>query len=119
MQRTDGGVLQLDLNEPVSVTVKATVLPFAATFSPALGSTWSGSQQPDALTQVNTFAAPSTPQASVDVTLVFDFVPDSTGAYPAATKYSVVVQGSSGSAIEDEVVPPPIASITFRFETKP
>ena len=118
MQETSPGQFQVSLNENISITVTAALEPFAATFG-VDGAAISGPTASPAsdLEQSVSFSCPGTAGQTVTATLVFDFIPDSTGAYPPGSNYSVVIAGANGATDNDEIVPPPISSRTVFFST--
>jgi hypothetical protein len=118
MTETSPGQFQVNLNENISITVAATFDPFAATFA-VDGAPINGPAPNPAndLEQSVSFSCPGTAGHTVTATLVFDFIPDSTGAYPPGSNYSIVIAGANGTTDNDQIVPPPISSRTVFFNT--
>jgi hypothetical protein len=116
MTEDSAGFLQVVAGEQVEIAVAKTLGPFAATFSSPIGASWdSASMSPDGLTETNVFSAPSA-GSIVIVTILYDFVPDSTGNFPAGDQYVQTVTGSrSGAATPTTIPPPPINSQTLTF----
>jgi hypothetical protein len=116
MTEDSDGFLQIVLGEQVTIAVAKTLGPFAATFSSPVGASWdSASMSADGLTETNIFTAPSA-GSTVIVTILYDFVPDSTGNFPAGDRYVQTVTGSrSGAATPTTIPPPPINSQTLTF----
>jgi hypothetical protein len=124
MTEKPDGSLQVAPTEVITVVVTKKFASFAATFTPlktvglaGVGASWDGeAASPDGLTVTNTFTAPPTPGVTVIATIIFDFKPDSSGAFIAGDKYDLRVTGSQGgAATPTSIFPPPITAQTLIF----
>jgi hypothetical protein len=117
MTQNPDGTLTVSPGEQVTIKVTKTLSPFAATFAPLVGSSLdSATLSPAGLTETNVFTAPSTVGLTVTATILYDFIPDDTGAFTPGDQYDQTVTGSAGgNAPSITVVPPPIFAQTLDF----
>ena len=112
------GRLKTQPNETITVTVKKTVGALNAAFSELhhTDQQWTSISSPNAATQVRTFKAPSASQVFFFV-IVFNFVPDATGAFAANDQYEVTISGSASGGFQDVPIgpDPPVTSRTYEF----
>lgn len=103
-------------NEEITITVKKSLAPYAASFSDINGAAWKSTFRPDPLSEIRTFDSPATDGSRATVTIVFDFAPDAAGAFDPTDQYSVEIKGSMGGDVRTTtIVPPPIVSRTYAF----
>jgi len=114
MKTTGPGEYSAAPNENITVIVAKQYEPFAATFSDVIGSSWANdSVSADGLTETKTLVMPSDEGATVQFSVLLDFVPDDSGAYDSGDKYTVRIKGNTGSPDSVTVPPPPFISLQF------
>ena len=107
MHIIDGSTFTVAPKEYVTVDLLKTVAPYLASVSDLIGASWAPKPAPAGLIAKGAFEAPPAAGSIVTFNVVFEFVPDATGAYPPGDTYSITICGRPTEQTRVETVGPP------------
>ena len=99
----DSGTFHVAPGEFIAVSVDKTDAPYLSSDS-LFGAVWSVPLTPIGLSAHGGFVAPATVDATVSLSLSFDFAPAADGSTPPGDRYEVVIHGHPGEDTRSQTI---------------